>query len=591
MNRDEKIDHIRQLMKENDIDALIIPDNDPHQSEYIADHWQARQWLTGFSGSAGTAVITLENAILWTDFRYYIQAAKQIKESKFELYKMGKPDVPKFEKYLADTLKPGSTIGIDGNLLNMDKAKKYKSRFKEKGILLNTNIDFIGPLWKDRPLRPLSKAFSFSTQYAGQSRREKLEQIRGRMENLGASCHLMATLDDIAWTLNLRGKDIHTNPVNIAFVLIMLTKVTLFLNPEKIDKGLESKLNQDGIYIAEYGEIDDALLNLGDNETILLDPENINYYLFQSINKKCKIIKKANPAIAFKAIKNKIEISHLEQTAVKDGAAVVNFLFWLENQNDNKGLSEVSTADKLHEFRKEQDLFIDNSFDPIMAYGDHSAMCHYSANGETNATIGKGMFLTDSGGNYLTGTTDITRTICRGMPTKQQIKDYTLVLKGHIAVAATPFPKGTKGYQIDTLSRQHLWNQGMDFGHGTGHGVGFFLCVHEGPAKLSPHPVDVKLEKGMVLTNEPGIYREGEYGIRLENMILVDQAFENDFGTFMEFKNLTYCHFEKNLINRDMLDKREKNWINTYHANVYEKLLPFLDMDVGSWLKNKTEAF
>ncbi|MCP4673239.1 MAG: aminopeptidase P family protein [Desulfobacula sp.] len=589
MNRDEKIYHIRQLMEANHIDAFIILHNDPHQSEYIAGHWQARQWLTGFSGSAGNAVITLEHAILWTDFRYYIQAARQIKGSGFELYKMGEPDVPKFEEYLTDTLKSGDTIGIDGSLLNMDSAKKYKAIFKEKGILLNTNIDFIEPLWKDRTPIPKSKAFSLSKKYAGQSRREKLAKIRDRMEDLGASSHLMATLDDIAWTLNLRGKDIHTNPVNIAFVLILPKSVTLFINPEKIDNGLESKLNQDGIYIADYTDIDDALSNLEDNETILLDPENINYSLFQSINKKCRIIKKANPAIALKAVKNKIEISHLEQTAVKDGAAVVNFLFWLENQSENESLSEISTADKLYEFRKKQDLFIDNSFDPIMAFGDHSAMCHYGATQETDAVVNQGMFLTDSGGNYLTGTTDITRTICMGAPTRQQIKDYTLVLKGHIAVASTLFPKGTKGYQIDTLSRQYLWNQGMDFGHGTGHGVGFFLCVHEGPAKLSPHPIDVKLEKGMVLTNEPGIYREGEYGIRLENMMLVDQSFENDFGTFMEFRNLTYCHFEKNLINRDMLDKKEKNWINAYHATVYEKLLPLLDTDAGLWLKNKTE--
>ncbi len=588
MKRDEKIDHIRQLMRENHIDAVIIVDNDPHQSEYIADHWQARKWLTGFSGSAGTAILTFEHAILWTDFRYYIQAAKQIKGSKFELYKMGEPDVPEFEKYLADTLKPGDTIGVDGSLLSMDGAKQYKTRFKEKGILLNTNIDFIEPLWKDRPLIPKSKTFSFSKKYAGQSRREKLEEIRDRMKDLGASSHLMATLDDIAWTLNLRGKDIHTNPVNIAFVLILPKKVILFVNPEKIDNKLENRLNKDGIYIAGYGDIDDALLNLKDDERILLDPKNINYRLFQSINKKCKIIKKANPAIVLKAIKNEVEISHLEQTAVKDGTAVVNFLFWLENQNENKGLSEISTAVTLYEFRKEQDLFIDNSFDPIMAYGDHSAMCHYCATWQSDVVIGKGMFLTDSGGNYLTGTTDITRTICRGMPTKQQIKDYTLVLKGHIAVAVTLFPKGTKGYQIDTLSRQYLWNHGMDFGHGTGHGVGFFLCVHEGPAKLSPHPIDVKLEKGMVLTNEPGIYRESEYGIRLENMILVEESFENDFGTFMKFKNLTHCHFERDLIDKKMLSQKEMDWLNSYHEKVYEKISPNLDHDAALWLRDKT---
>jgi Xaa-Pro aminopeptidase len=590
MNRDEKIDHIRRMMKDNSIDAVIISGNDPHQSEYIADHWQARQWLTGFTGSAGTAVITLEHAILWTDFRYYIQAAKQIKGSRFELYKTGEPDVPDFEKYLAEILQPGDTIGIDGNLFSRASVNKYKARFKEKEISLNTDGDFIKVLWQDRPLMPVSKAFPLLKKYAGKSRTKKIEQIRESMNDKGSSFHLMATLDDIAWTLNLRGKDIHTNPVNIAYVLIAPAKVTLFLNLQKIDKELEKELKLDGIDIAEYEDIYDVLPKIPDNKVILIDPENINYRLYQSINKKCKIIEKPNPAIALKAVKNDIEISHLKQTAVKDGAAVVNFLFWLENKGEDTKLSEISSAGKLYEFRRAQDLFIDNSFDPIMAYKEHSAMCHYSATEETDAIIkNKGMFLTDSGGNYLTGTTDITRTVCRSTPTKQQIQDYTLVLKGHIAVASTFFPKGTRGFQIDTLSRQYLWNKGMDFGHGTGHGVGFFLSVHEGPARISPHPIDVKLEKGMVLTNEPGVYREGEYGIRLENMIFVDQAFENNFGTFMKFNNLTYCHFEKDLIHKDMLDKEEKKWINEYHARVYEKLSPVLDIDVSLWLRNKTE--
>ena len=279
----------------------------------------------------------------------------------------------------------------------------------------------------------------------------------------------------------------------------------------------------------------------------------------------------------------------MKNTAIKDGAAVINFLFWFESQGEDTQLTEIFAADKLYEFRKEQDLFIDNSFDSIMAYNEHSAMCHYCANRETDVVIGsKGMFLTDSGGNYLTGTTDITRTVCRDKPTKQQVKDYTLVLKGHIAVASTLFPRGTRGFQIDTLSRQYLWNSGMDFGHGTGHGVGFFLCVHEGPAKISPHPVDVKLEPGMVLTNEPGVYREGEYGIRLENMILVQDTFKNEFGTFMEFKNLTYCHFERDLIDKNILSQKEIQWVNSYHAKVYEKLSSVLKPRTAAWLKEKT---
>jgi Xaa-Pro aminopeptidase len=590
MNTNEKIDRIRQLMKQGNIAAVIIPSDDPHQSEYVAEHWQARKWLTGFSGSAGTAVITADHAILWTDFRYYIQAEKQISGSWFELYKMGEPDVPTFQKWLIDTLKPKDTIGIDGNVFSMANVKKYKTQFKAKGLLLDTDIDFIKELWTDRPARPKSAAFSLSEQYAGKSRKDKIRQLHKQMDTLDASYHLIATLDDIAWTLNLRGQDVHTNPVNIAFVLIAPKKVSLFVSHGKIDNELARELKQDGIDIVEYEDITAALSKIYDNKTILLDPENTNYRLYQSINKKCKIIEKPNPAIALKAIKNNIEIAHLRQTAVKDGVAVVNFLFWLEHQNEDAQITEQSVADKLYSFRKDQELFVDNSFDPIMAYQDHSAMCHYSATKETDVVIGNaGLFLTDSGGNYLTGTTDITRTISRGKPAKQEITDYTLVLKGHISVATAQFPKGTKGFQIDTLSRQYLWQQGMDFGHGTGHGVGFFLCVHEGPAKISPHPIDVKLEKGMVLTNEPGVYRQGAYGIRLENMILVDHAFENEFGTFMKFENMTYCHFEQTLIDKNMLSEKEKDWINDYHDRVYKKLSPNLDQDVAVWLREKTK--
>lgn len=589
MKTNQKIEHIRQLMKDNMIDAVIIPSGDPHQSEYVAEHWQARKWLTGFSGSAGTAVVTLEQAILWTDFRYYIQAEKQIAGSGFKLFKIGQPDIPTFEKWLADNLKPQSTIGIDGNVFSTANVKKYKKEFEAKGFFLDTTIDFIKALWTDRPARPNSKAFSFSKKYAGQSREDKIKKIRELMNTLGAPYHLLATLDDIAWTLNLRGSDVHTNPVNIAFVLIAPEKLFLFINREKMDKDLEKELGRAGIEILEYDDILSVLSKIEDNNAILVDPENTNYRLYEFINKKCNIIESPSPAIALKAVKNDIQIAHLRQTAVKDGIAVVNFLYWLEHQDEKAQVTEVSVADKLYEFRKEQALFVDNSFDPIMAYMDHSAMCHYSAEKETDVVIGKsGMFLTDSGGNYLTGTTDITRTVSRGEPTAQEKTDYTLVLKGHIAVAATLFPKGTKGFQIDTLARQYLWNQGMDFGHGTGHGVGFFLCVHEGPARISSHPVDVKLEKGMVLTNEPGIYREGRYGIRLENMILVDQAFENEFGTFMKFENLTYCHFERKLMDKTLLSKEETHWINAYHAMVYEKLSAGLTQGVASWLKEKT---
>jgi len=589
MDTNQKVEHVRQLMKANDISAVVIPSDDPHGSEYVADHWQARKWLTGFSGSAGTAVVTFEHAILWTDFRYYIQAENQISGSCFQLYKMGETGVPDFSKWLMDTLAETDIIGIDGNVISMANVKKYEAMFKAKGIGLDTKINILKDLWGDRPPLPMSAAFSFSVTFAGKSRRDKIKEIREKMGAWNADYHVMASLDDIAWTLNLRGDDVHTNPVNIAFCLIGPGRVTLFLSKEKVGADLVEELKQDGIDIAEYKDISVALSNIPDGKSIVIDPENINYRLCQSINKKCSIVKKTNPAIKFKSVKNETEIRHLQKTAVKDGTAVVNFLYWIEQQKKSGQMTEMSVADRLYTCRKAQDLFIDNSFDPIMAFREHSAMCHYSATRQTDVTIGdKGMFLTDSGGHYLTGTTDITRTVFFGNPSSQEKTDYTLVLKGHVCVATAVFPKGTKGFQIDTLARQFLWRQGMDFGHGTGHGVGFFLCVHEGPARISPHPVDVKLKKGMVLTNEPGIYREGFYGIRLENMVLVDEAFENEFGTFMKFENMTYCHFERNLIDENMLTSEEKDWIDRYHAGVYEKLSPHIEPDVAVWLKEKT---
>ncbi len=590
MKTDEKLGRIREWMTNQNITAVIIPSDDPHKSEYVAEYWQARKWLTGFSGSAGVAVVTMDRAILWTDFRYYIQAEKQIKGSQFELFKIGEPKVPTYQKWLTKEIKSGQVIGLDASVFSRSDIKKMKAQFEKKGVNLATSSTVIELIWDDRPSQPNTQAYSFSVEYAGKSRVEKISQIKEKMEKMGANYHLMATLDDIAWTFNLRGEDVHTNPVNVAFALISPKTVTLFVSPGKIKDDLEKELKIDGIDLKGYEEIFDALADIEDANTILIDPDNTNYKLYQSINDHCTIVEKPNPAILLKARKNDVEVEHIRDTAVKDGVAVVKFFHWLETLDKDTPISEVSVAEQLYQFRKEQDSFVDNSFDPIMAYLDHSAMCHYSATKETDVPIGQtGMFLSDSGGNYLTGTTDITRTVSRGNPTKQEISDYTLVLKGHICVATSHFPKGTKGFQIDTLARQFLWNQGLNFGHGTGHGVGFFLCVHEGPARISPVQSDVVLEKGMLLTNEPGVYREGNHGIRLENQILVNEAFENEFGAFLEFENMTFCHFEKELIDESLLSAQEIEWLNIYHKEVYDKVSPHLDADEADWLKEKTK--
>lgn len=570
--------------------AVVIPSGDPHQSEYGADHFQARQWLTGFTGSAGTAVVTQTRAILWTDFRYWIQAGDQIKGSAFELFKQGEDSVPFFDRWLADRLSQGDVIALDGRMTAAAEVKKYKDLFKEKGMVLDTEADLISGLWTDRPPLPLSPAWVLSETYAGKTRSQKLDQIREAMAKAGADTLLMTSLEDIAWTFNLRGQDTPFNPVNLAFALVDLKQAILFINPAKVDSTLGSQLGQDRVELYSYESITESLATLGQEVRILLDPAGVSYALYRAVNPRARIIEKINPAVELKAVKNATEIGHIRDTAVKDGIAVVKFLYWLENQINVSQITELSAAQVLYGFRKEQPDFFSNSFDPIMAFQDHSAMCHYKATSQTNVALEpRAMFLTDSGGNYLTGTTDITRTLHLGIPGTQEIRDYTLVLKGHIAVATALFPKGTKGFQIDTLARQFLWKEGMNFGHGTGHGVGFFLCVHEGPARISPHPVDVALKKGMLLTNEPGLYREKRYGIRLENMILVAEAPETEFGEFSKFENMTLCHFEKGLMDRDLLTDFEIEWINTYHQQVYEKISPGLDSRVKAWLKRKTD--
>ncbi len=586
----KKIALLRKKMAVHNIAALVVPSGDPHQSEYMADFWQARQWLTGFTGSAGTAVVTKTAAVLWTDFRYWIQAASQIGPSAFELFKQGEPDIPEFETWLSQTLSPGDIIAMDGKVVSAAKVKKYKRLFADKGMTLTTEFDLIADIWTDRPPMPASRAWMLSDTYAGKTRLEKLDQIRSAMAKTGANTHLMTTLDDIAWTFNLRGEDVHNTPVNLAFALVTPDRAILFINPSKVDERLVSKFEQENIELLPYTRVEETLGSLGEKTRIRLDPDAVGVVLYQALGPKARIIEKINPAAELKAVKNETEINHLRQTAIKDGVAMVNFLHWLENRTDSAPVSEMSVAETLFEFRKQQPDFYDNSFDPIMAHGEHSAMCHYKATPQSDRVLEKeGMFLTDSGGNYLTGTTDITRTLNLGTPTKQEINDYTLVLKGHICVATALFPRGTKGYQIDTLARQFLWKEGMNFGHGTGHGVGFFLCVHEGPARISPFPIDVELKKGMLLTNEPGLYREGYYGIRLENMILVTDARKTEFGQFMKFENMTLCHFETSLMDREMLCQGEIDYLNRYHQQVYEALSPVLDAHVSAWLKKKTD--
>jgi Xaa-Pro aminopeptidase len=587
---DEKLGELRQMMAAHQIAALVVPSADPHQSEYVTGHWQARAWLTGFTGSAGIALVTPTRAILWTDFRYWLQAGSQIHGSEFELFRSAEKDVPEFHRWIFDNLSLEDIVAIDGRMISRNQEKTYRQLWDIRQIELRTDLDLVGDLWQDRPPMPATEAWEFDVKFAGQSRADKIAQIREAMDRAGADCHVMTGLEDIAWTFNLRGSDAPNNPVNIAFALVDKALVRLFMHPDKVGPDLAARLSADGVQLEHYPDIYGSVRKLPDLARVLLDPDVVSAGLCAAVNPACRLIEQTGPATRLKAVKNDIQVQHLRETAVKDGVAVVSFLHWLTTRDPAKPVSELSAAQTLFDLRRSQPDFISNSFDPIMAFGNHSAMCHYGADPHTDARLeNHGMFLTDSGGNYLTGTTDITRTLCLGKPTLQQIKDYTLVLKGHIAVATACFPEGTKGFQIDTLARQYLWQQGMNFGHGTGHGVGFFLCVHEGPARISPHPVDHALEKGMVLTNEPGVYRDGEYGIRLENMVLVTEACHTEFGSFLTFENLTWCHFERELVDTSLLTEAEITWIDQYHRQVFERISPHLSPGAAAWLKTRTE--
>lgn len=594
-----KLEKLRSLMRDNRIDAMIVTSSNPHQTEYTPDYWNALEWLTNFTGSTGIIVITLKKAGLWTDFRYWIQAELQINLENFNLFKMSEPGTPEVNQWLLQNLKFRNRVSVDGWLASLSYIREIRNQLKDKEIDIITDLELIAQLWHSRPPMPCSPAWDFSKTFTGISTTDKLSMIRENMVNADTEWELISDLDNIAWIFNLRGYDVPFTPVNIAYSLIGLNHAFLFIAPEKIDKNLASVLKKSGITLRNYKDVYNTLKKLKYNEKICLDPAKTPYALFEAINPKVKIIESPCRAESLKTVKNQTEITHIHETMLKDGAAMTNFLYWLEQQvcsvdisekaGSNIAVTEISAAQAVYQFRQEQPGFMDNAFTPIMAQGDHSAMCHYSATYETNRPIGThALFLTDSGGQYLTGTTDITRTIHMGQPTMQEILDYTLVLKGLIALAEARFPAGTKGVQIDALARQFLWQEGSNFGHGTGHGIGFYLGVHEGPIQISPYLVDAELKAGMLLSNEPGIYRKGAYGIRLENMILIKESLKTEFGLFLEFENLTLCHFESKLIDLSLLSQKEIKWINQYHDQVFSKIAPFLKSEVREWLREKT---
>lgn len=584
---------IRKQMKKHGVDAMIIPSSDAHQSEYTASHWKTRLWLTNFTGSAGTAVITQNHAGLWTDSRYFIQAEQELKGGAFELHKLQIPHTPGHLTWLSRQLKKGATLGIDSNLFSVNQVEAIKKKLSPKNIKVKANISFLYSFWKDRPALPQNPIFELKLKYAGQSRKSKLAQICDTFTDRKIDYCVMSTLDDIAWTLNLRGSDVESNPVFVAFLVVGKRKSYLFVDPDKISPVLYKRLLKDRVIVKEYGEIGQFLKTGSGKSRFLFDPNVTSAALAAKIKRTSAIVGDT-PSTYMKAIKNETEIKGIREAMIKDGVALTRLYMWLEENVASKKIDEVEVAEQLASFRAGQGDYFGESFGAIVGYKGNGAIVHYSAKRPTCATIKpKGVLLLDSGGQYHCGTTDITRTTCFSKPSKGLKQDYTAVLKGHIAVASCVFAKGTRGHQLDLLARKSLWALHKNYGHGTGHGVGHFLNVHEGPQSISPAlggKAALPFAPGMFTSNEPGFYKQGAYGIRIENLVLTIELGKNEYGTFYGFETMTLFPIDTTMIANEMLTREEVKWLNDYHKTVYKKVAPALNSKEKKWLKEKCRA-
>lgn len=586
----ERIHALRMLFKPQPISAFIIPSTDPHLSEYVAPHWETRKWISGFTGSAGTVVILSDKAGLWTDSRYFLQAADELKDTEITLYKEMLPETPTLIEYLCQNLQPGEKVGIDGNMFSVSQVEQLSQLLKKHQIELEITGDLIGEIWLNRPPMPDAPAFIYDLKYAGRSCKEKIETIRKNLEEKEVEGLFLSALDEIAWTLNLRGSDVHCNPVIISYLLITKNNVVLFISPEKVTKEVHDYLKSQDVDIQPYADVEDYLRKLN-IKNLLLDPTKTNYAIYSAVNPSCRIIAGTSPVSLLKAVRSEQEIAGTHAAMKRDGIALVRFLKWLEEAVPTGQETELSIDRKLHEYRAAQALYMGESFDTIAGYKEHAAIVHYSATPETNIPLQpKGFLLLDSGAQYLDGTTDITRTIALGELTDEEKEDYTLILKGHIALAMARFPLGTRGTQLDVLARMPIWQKRMNFLHGTGHGVGHFLSVHEGPQSIRMNENPTPLLPGMIVSNEPGVYKAGSHGIRIENLQLVCSIGRGMFEEYLEFETITLCPICKKGIIKDMLTEEEITWLNSYHEKVYETLSPHLDGEEKAWLKAATSA-
>lgn len=586
----ERIHALRMTFRPNNIKAFIIPSTDPHLSEYVAPYWMSREWISGFTGSAGTAVILMDKAGLWTDSRYFLQAEKELEGSGITLYKEMLPETPSITKFLYQNLKPGESVSIDGKMFSVQQVEQMKEDLAPYQLQVNLFGDPLKNIWKDRPSMPDAPAFIYDVKYAGKSCGEKVAAIRTELKKKGIFALFLSSLDEIAWTLNLRGSDVHCNPVIVSYLLVTQDEVVYFISPEKITQEVNEYLQEQQVSLRKYDEAE-SFLNSFAGENILIDPKKTNYAIYSAINPACKVVRGESPVTLLKAIRNEQEIAGIHHAMQRDGVALVKFLKWLEASVLSGKETELSVDRKLHEFRAAQPLYMGESFDTIAGYKEHGAIVHYSATEESDVTLqSKGFLLLDSGAQYLDGTTDITRTIALGELTEEEKTDYTLILKGHIALAMAKFPAGTRGAQLDVLARMPIWSHGMNFLHGTGHGVGHFLSVHEGPQSIRMNENPIVLQPGMVTSNEPGVYKAGSHGIRTENLTLVCKDKEGMFGEYFKFETITLCPICKKGIIKEMLTAEEVKWFNDYHQTVYKKLSPGLNEEEKKWLLEATKA-
>lgn len=586
-----RLARLRELMKREHLSAFIFPSTDAHQSEYVADHWRGREWISGFNGSAGTAVVTMKSAALWTDSRYFLAAEEQLEDTEYQLMRLKMEGTPTIAEWLGKELQDVQSpeVGLDGmvNSYNYVKDLSYSLR-KLGGITLRTNLDPLEQIWENRPSLPANPVEIQPLEYAGETLASKVVRIRKSLRELHADGMLVSALDDIAWTLNLRGTDVHCNPVFVSYLLIESDKVSLFVDDNKLSPEVKLYLQDNQVSLYNYNKVEKCLKSYSEYN-ILLDGDETSYYLWKTV--KCQeIVAAASPIPAMKAVKNEAEIEGYRSAMLKDGVAMVKFLKWLKPAVEAGGQTEISIDEKLTSLRAEQKLFRDISFDTIAGYAQHGAIVHYEATPETDVVLKpEGLILIDSGAQYQDGTTDITRTIALGPVSEEMKHIYTLVLKAHIQLELVKFPDGASGTQLDAVGRVCMWREGYNFLHGTGHGVGSYLCVHEGPHQIRMEWMPTPLRAGMTLTDEPGLYLAGKFGVRIENTMLISDYMSTEFGKFLQIEPLTLCPIDTTPIDVDMLLPEEIDWLNAYHHSVYEKLSPFLDEEEKIWLENATK--